>query len=58
MMSKEGQTAINGDGFGAAGREGIEGSLDLTGWELFDSTAYTPEKIQAAKAKFAEYFTA
>ncbi|PBC35605.1 hypothetical protein CJ179_46970 [Rhodococcus sp. ACS1] len=58
LMSREGQTAINADGFGAAGRDGIEGSLDLAGWELFDSTVYAPEKIQEAKAKFDEYFGA
>jgi iron(III) transport system substrate-binding protein len=57
IMSEEGQTAINGDEFGQAGREGIEGDLDMSeGWEFFDSTVYTPEKMQEMQAKFDEYF--
>ena len=42
LMSEEGQAAINADGFGAAGREGIEGALDLEGWAFFDSTTVHP----------------
>lgn len=56
LMSPAGQEAINGDGFGAAGREGIPGSLDLTGWEFLDSAKFTPEVMNEMKAKFAEYF--
>jgi iron(III) transport system substrate-binding protein len=55
IMSEEGQTAINGEEFGAAGRE-IEGDLDLAGWEFFDSEKYTPEKMQEMQATFDKYF--
>lgn len=56
IMSDQGQTAINTGGFGAAGRDGIDGALDLEGWEMFDSNIYTPEKMQEVQAKFTEYF--
>jgi iron(III) transport system substrate-binding protein len=58
VMSEEGQEALNGDGLGAAGREGIPGALDdLEGWELFDAEACsTPEAIAEAERKLNTYF--
>lgn len=57
VMSEEGQEAINGDGFGASGREGVKGALDLSeGWSFFDSAPYTPEVMNESQAKFDKYF--
>lgn len=56
VMSDEGQAAINTNGFGAGGREGIKGALELDGWEFFDSTKYTPEVMNETQAKFDKYF--
>ncbi|QCX26506.1 ABC transporter substrate-binding protein [Nocardioides jishulii] len=57
VMSEEGQEAINGDGFGASGREDVKGALDLSeGWTFFDSAPYTPEVMNDSQAKFDKYF--
>lgn len=56
FMSPEGQAAINGDGLGEAGRDGVEGALDLEGWTYFDSAKYTPEVINDFKAKVDRWF--
>ena len=57
IMSEEGQTALNGDGFGRASREGIEGAIkpdsDAT---MFDSSKYTPEVIAEFDQKFTKWF--
>jgi len=56
LMSPEGQEAINGNGLGVAGREGVEGTLDGTNIDFFDSTKYTPEKMNEMQAKVDKYF--
>lgn len=56
-MSLEGQTAINGDQFGASqGLSDVPGTLDLSGSTMMDSSKYTPEKIEAWNLKLAEYY--
>lgn len=58
IMSTEGQTAINGDGFGRASREGVEGSIvpDKEGSTMFDSAKYTPDVIAKFDTKFNKWF--
>jgi len=58
VMSEEGQLALNGDGYGAAGRDGIEGALpQLDDWTLFDAEACSdPAKLQEAESKLNEYY--
>lgn len=58
IMSPEGQTAINGDGFGRASRDGIEGSIvpDKGTSTMFDSKKYTPDVIAEFKEKFSKWF--
>lgn len=57
LMSPEGQQAYNGEGQGGAGRDGIEGSLDLEGTAMLDTTTYAdPAVLDEWKRKFEEYF--
>ncbi|GAB3176705.1 ABC transporter substrate-binding protein [Streptomyces incanus] len=57
MMSEKGQAAINGDGFGAAGRDGVEGAIELPeDARMLDSSSYTPERIEEANKKFKKWF--
>lgn len=56
IMSEEGQTAINGDGFGRASREGIEGAITPENETMFDSSKYTPEVVAEFDKKFARWF--
>jgi iron(III) transport system substrate-binding protein len=56
FMSEEGQTAYNGEGQGGAGREGIDGALNLDDHALLDSAKYTPEELAKWKAKFHGWF--
>lgn len=58
VMSEAGQEAINGDGLGTAGRDGVEGALEeLDGWEMFDATECSkPETIQEAESKLNRYY--
>lgn len=56
FMSPEGQAALNGDGLGEAGRDGVEGALELDGWTYFDSAEFTPERINEFKAKVDGWF--
>ena len=58
VMSVEGQEALNGDGLGTAGRDGVPGALpELKGWEMFDATECSkPEVIQEAEAKLTQYY--
>ncbi|RYE42204.1 MAG: extracellular solute-binding protein [Hyphomicrobiales bacterium] len=56
VMSEDGQSALNAGGLGASGRENVNDVLDLDGWEFFDSAQYDPEKMNAVKGKFEDYF--
>lgn len=56
MMSAEGQAAINGDGFGAAGRDGVPGAIAPQSATMFASEKYTPAVIADFKTKFTEWF--
>jgi iron(III) transport system substrate-binding protein len=57
LMSEEGQQAYNGDGQGGAGREGIEGALDLEGFAMLDTAKYAdPAVLEEWNRKFEEYF--
>lgn len=58
VMSEEGQEALNGEGFGAAGRDNVSGTLDLDelGYSIIDFSSYTPEKREMSEEKFNSYF--
>lgn len=57
LMSEEGQTAYNGEGQGGAGRDGIEGSLNLEGTTMLDTAKFAdPAMLETWKRKFEEYF--
>jgi iron(III) transport system substrate-binding protein len=57
MMSEKGQAAINGDGFGAAGRDGVEGAIEpAEDAAMLDSSSYTPERIEESNKKFKKWF--
>lgn len=56
LMSDKGQAALNSDGLGAAGRPDIEGSIDMSGWTVFDSRPFDPRKLNDMKGEFANYF--
>ena len=55
LMSKEGQEALNGDGFGTSGRD-LPDDLELDDAVVLDSKKYTPDSLAEWKEKFAEYF--
>ncbi|OPX05245.1 ABC transporter substrate-binding protein [Mycobacterium sp. AT1] len=58
VMSPEGQTALNGDGFGAAGRDGIAGTIQPQGATMLDSKKYSsPAVIEEFQAKFTKWFS-
>lgn len=57
LMSEEGQAAYNGDGQGGAGRDGVEGALDMEGYAMLDTTKFSkPEVLAEWNRKFEEYF--
>ncbi|MFF1919779.1 ABC transporter substrate-binding protein [Streptomyces sp. NPDC058221] len=57
MMSEKGQAAINGDGFGGAGRDGVQGALERPEHStMLDSSSYTPERLEEANKKFNKWF--
>jgi iron(III) transport system substrate-binding protein len=56
VMSAKGQSALNADGYGAAGREGIRGALNLDQFTILDSSRYTPEVTEEVKAELHRYF--
>ncbi|PWJ02441.1 hypothetical protein DKG34_38485 [Streptomyces sp. NWU49] len=57
IMSEKGQAAINGGGYGAAGRDGVEGAVELPeDAKMFDSASYTPERMEEANEKFDKWF--
>lgn len=56
MMSPEGQTAINGDGFGGASRSGVRGALEPEQMTMLDSEHYTPEVVARFTSKFDTWF--
>jgi iron(III) transport system substrate-binding protein len=57
VMSSEGQTAINADGFGGSrGLKEVPGALELTGFSVMDSTKYTPDALNDWEAKLAKYY--
>lgn len=57
VMSEEGQAAYNGDGQGGAGREGVDGALDMEGYAMLDTTKFArPEVLAEWNRKFEEYF--
>lgn len=56
LMSPEGQTAINGDGFGAASRSGVRGALEPEQMTMLDSAQYTPEVVARFDSKFDTWF--
>lgn len=43
--SPEGQTALNGQDYGIASRDGIEGAVDSEGWTMLQATRFTPDVI-------------
>lgn len=57
LMSETGQEAYNGEGLGGGGREGVEGAIDISGYELLDLEKFSdPAKIEEWNEKFTEYF--
>lgn len=57
LMSETGQEAHNGDGQGAAGREGIDGALSMDNYIMFDPVEFgRPEVLAEWDQKFDHYF--
>lgn len=51
LLSPEGQEALNGDGYGAAARDDVQGSIDPGDYTWLDSSKYTPEVVAEWEAK-------
>lgn len=57
VMSEEGQAAYNGDGQGGAGRDGVDGALDMEDYAMLDTEKFTrPEVLAEWNRKFDRYF--
>jgi len=57
LMSKEGQTAYNGEGQGGSARDDVEDALSMDGYSMLDTTKFSDPKVIAEwKSKFATYF--
>lgn len=58
LMSVEGQTALNGDGYGHSSVEGVEGGLELDASDgiVFDLSEFPPERVAEYDEKFNEWF--
>lgn len=56
FMSEEGQYAYNGDGYGGAGRDGVDGALALDDHEMLDATMYPESEIPMWEEKLATWF--
>jgi iron(III) transport system substrate-binding protein len=57
IMSPAGQEAINGNGYGKAGRPGIKSALDLNKFEVWDGNKYPPDVMKGMQARFDKYFS-
>jgi iron(III) transport system substrate-binding protein len=57
IMSPAGQEAINGNGYGKAGRAGVKGALDMSTFEVWDGNKYPPDVMKGMQARFDKYFS-
>lgn len=56
LMSKEGQEALNGDGYSGSVLPGVQGTLDTTGMAVLDESKFPPDVIQHWDAQFRSIF--
>jgi iron(III) transport system substrate-binding protein len=56
FMSQEGQQAYNGDGLGGAGRDDVDGALNVEGYTMLEAGKYSPDVVDEWKRKFHGWF--
>lgn len=58
LMSPEGQTAVNGNGYGGSPLKNIPGSVSTEGMTILDDFTFGPEKVKEWSNRFDDLFAA
>lgn len=56
LLSQKGQEVLNGNNNGGAVRDGIPGSVDMSGYTMLDGERFTRETLDEWQAKVDEFF--
>lgn len=54
LLSEEGQTVWNGEGYAASVMSGLEGVASTDGWVIYDHTQYPEEAVEECSARIDE----